>query len=386
MSEVSAPYRELVAFIRGMYGSEGAIPLHAPVFRGNEKEYLAECIDSTFVSSVGPFVERFESMMREITGSPHAVATVNGTAALHMALIVAGVRDGDEVITQPLSFVATCNAVAYERAHPVFVDVDADSLSLSPEALKEFLEDSCKRVAGECRNQRTGRRVSAVVPMHTFGLPGRAMELAQICEKWGLALIEDAAESLGSSIGGRHTGTFGDIGTFSFNGNKTVTCGGGGCLVMRDAQAARLAKHLTTTSKLPHRWDFDHDQVGYNYRMPNLNAALACAQLEQLDGFLANKRTTALAYAQRCAELGIPFFQERPGTTSNYWLNAVLTAGARERDAFLSFSNDQGVMTRPVWKLMTELPAFADAQRGSLATAESLASRVVNIPSSVRPA
>jgi perosamine synthetase len=386
MSEVSAPYRELVAFIRGMYGSEGAIPLHAPVFRGNEKEYLAECIDSTFVSSVGPFVERFESMMREITGSPHAVATVNGTAALHMALIVAGVRDGDEVITQPLSFVATCNAVAYERAHPVFVDVDADSLSLSPEALKEFLEDSCKRVAGECRNQRTGRRVSAVVPMHTFGLPGRAMELAQICEKWGLALIEDAAESLGSSIGGRHTGTFGDIGTFSFNGNKTVTCGGGGCLVMRDAQAARLAKHLTTTAKLPHRWDFDHDQVGYNYRMPNLNAALACAQLEQLDGFLANKRTTALAYAQRCAELGIPFFQERPGTTSNYWLNAVLTAGAQERDAFLSFSNDQGVMTRPVWKLMTELPAFADAQRGSLATAESLASRVVNIPSSVRPA
>jgi perosamine synthetase len=386
MSEVSAPYRELVAFIRGMYGSEGAIPLHAPVFRGNEKEYLAECIDSTFVSSVGPFVERFESMMREITGSPHAVATVNGTAALHMALIVAGVRDGDEVITQPLSFVATCNAVAYERAHPVFVDVDADSLSLSPEALKEFLEDSCKRVAGECRNQRTGRRVSAVVPMHTFGLPGRAMELAQICEKWGLALIEDAAESLGSSIGGRHTGTFGDIGTFSFNGNKTVTCGGGGCLVMCDAQAARLAKHLTTTAKLPHRWDFDHDQVGYNYRMPNLNAALACAQLEQLDGFLANKRTTALAYAQRCAELGIPFFQERPGTTSNYWLNAVLTAGAHERDAFLSFSNDQGVMTRPVWKLMTELPAFADAQRGSLATAESLASRVVNIPSSVRPA
>jgi perosamine synthetase len=386
MSEVSAPYHELVAFIRGMYGSEGAIPLHAPVFRGNEKEYLAECIDSTFVSSVGPFVERFESMMREITGSPHAVATVNGTAALHMALIVAGVRDGDEVITQPLSFVATCNAVAYERAHPVFVDVDADSLSLSPEALKEFLEDSCKRVAGECRNQRTGRRVSAVVPMHTFGLPGRAMELAQICEKWGLALIEDAAESLGSSIGGRHTGTFGDIGTFSFNGNKTVTCGGGGCLVMRDAQAARLAKHLTTTAKLPHRWDFDHDQVGYNYRMPNLNAALACAQLEQLDGFLANKRTTALAYAQRCAELGIPFFQERPGTTSNYWLNAVLTAGAQERDAFLSFSNDQGVMTRPVWKLMTELPAFADAQRGSLATAESLASRVVNIPSSVRPA
>jgi perosamine synthetase len=386
MSEVQAPHRELVAFVRQMYGAEGAIPLHAPVFRGNEKRYLADCIDTTYVSSVGAYVDRFETMMCEITGAAHAVATVNGTAALHMALIVAGVREGDEVITQPLSFVATCNALAYHHAHPVFVDVDADSLSLSPDAVSEFLEDSCVLREGECRNRRTGRRVSGVVLMHTFGLPGRAAELAQICERWGLALIEDAAESLGSWVGDRHTGTIGPIGTFSFNGNKTVTSGGGGCLVMRNAQTARLAKHLTTTAKLPHRWDFDHDQVGYNYRMPNLNAALACAQLEQLAGFLANKRETAARYARQCAELGIAFVQERPGTTSNYWLNAILTADAQERDAFLAYSNSQGVMTRPVWKLMTELPAFAQAERGPLDTAESLAARVVNLPSSVRPA
>lgn len=384
MSELPQALRELLVFVRQLYGGDGTIPLHAPVFAGNEKRYLADCIDTTFVSSVGAYVDRFESMMQDITGARHAVATVNGTAALHMALILAGVRDGDEVVTQPLSFVATCNALAYQRAHPVFVDVDADTLGLSPAALRDFLETHCERVAGQCRNKTTGRRVAAVVPMHTFGLPGRIDEIVAVCERWGLAVIEDAAESLGSYVGARHTGTIGQMGAFSFNGNKTVTSGGGGCLVTNDTALARLAKHLTTTAKLPHRWEFLHDQVGFNYRMPNLNAALACAQLEQLEKFLADKRATALAYAQRCGELGIPFLAERPGTTSNYWLNAILTAGREERDRFLAYGNDHGVMVRPIWTLLSQLPAFSDAFCAPIPQAEAACARVVNLPSSVR--
>lgn len=384
MSELHKPLRELLTFVRQLYGADGPVPLHAPVFAGNEKAYLADCIDTTFVSSIGAYVNRFEVMMQELTGARHAIATMNGTAALHMALILAGVRDGDEVVTQPLSFVATCNVLAYQRAHPVFVDVDADTLSLSPTSLQSFLESSCERVAGGCRNKKSGRRVVAVVPMHTFGLPGRAEELAEICEYWGLVQVEDAAESLGSYIGTRHTGTIGKLGAFSFNGNKTVTCGGGGCVVTDDDELAKLAKHLTTTAKVPHRWDFYHDQVGFNYRLPNLNAALACAQMEQLRGFLANKRETALAYSKRCGELGIPFLSERPGTTSNYWLNGILTRSLEERDAFLAYGNDNGLMVRPVWKLMTELPAFADAARAPLPNSEAAAARIVNLPSSVR--
>lgn len=384
MSELRAPLRDLLAFVRELYGA-GTIPLHAPVFAGNEKRYLAECIDTTFVSSVGPFVDRFEGMVCEITGARHAVATVNGTAALHMALILASVQEGDEVITQPLSFVATCNALAYQGAQPVFVDVDPDTLGLSPAALQQFLESQCERVGDACRNRTTGRRVAGVVPMHTFGLPGRVQELADLCARWNLALIEDAAESLGSSVGGRHTGTFGRVGTFSFNGNKTVTSGGGGCVVMDDAVLARRAKHLTTTAKVPHRWNFFHDEVGYNYRLPNLNAALACAQLEQLEGFLRNKRETAQAYAAQCARLGIPLLQERPGTRSNYWLNAVLVEDAAERDLFLAAANDGGIMARPVWQLMPDLPAFASSHSGPLPHARAAADRIVNLPSSVRP-
>jgi perosamine synthetase len=384
MSELRQPLRDLVAFVRQLYGEGGSIPLHAPVFAGNEKRYLADCIDTTYVSSVGAYVHQFEAMIQELTGARHAIATVNGTAALHVALILAGVQDGDEVITQPLSFVATCNALSYQRAHPVFVDIDPDTLSLSPAALQLFLESSCERADGRCRNRASGRRIVAVVPMHTFGLPGRAEELAEVCERWGLVLVEDAAESLGSWISGRHTGTIGKIGTFSFNGNKTVTSGGGGCVVTDDAELGRLAKHLTTTAKVPHRWNFFHDQVGFNYRLPNLNAALACAQLEQLAGFLANKRETALAYQRRCAELGIACMTERPGTTSNYWLNAILTGGPEERDDFLAYSNDRGVMARPAWKLMPELPAFAHAQRAPIGQAEVAAARLVNLPSSVR--
>ncbi|HVZ45348.1 MAG TPA: LegC family aminotransferase [Ramlibacter sp.] len=384
MSEISGRLRELYEFIRELYGREGRIALHEPVFRGNEKKYLADCIDTTYVSSVGEYVDRFESMMQEITGARFAVATMNGTAALHLALVVAGVRDGDEVITQPLSFVATCNAIAYQRAHPVFVDVDADTLGMSPDALQAFLETSCERVDGECRHRRTGRRVAAVVPMHTFGLPCRIEELARLCARWGLALVEDAAESLGAKIGTRHTGTFGRIGAFSFNGNKTVTSGGGGCIVTDDEALARRAKHLSTTAKESHRWEFRHDEVGFNYRLPNLNAALACAQLEQLDGFLANKRVTAQAYIRRCDALGVPVARERPGTTSNYWLNAVFAADEGERDAFLAYCNDAGVMARPAWKLMNELPAFAAAACAPIPNAKFGAERLVNLPSSVR--
>lgn len=386
MSEPDAKYRALIAFVRQLYGDQGFIPLHAPRFEGNEKRYLMDCIDSTYVSSVGAYVDRFEAMMREITGARYAIATGNGTAALHMALIVAGVSAGDEVITQPLSFVATCNAISYEKAFPVFVDVDADTFSLSPDALRSFLEHNAERRADGCYNLSSGRRIAAVVPMHTFGLPGRIEELVEVCAAWGIVLVEDAAESLGSLVAGRHTGTFGKVGAFSFNGNKTVTCGGGGCIVTDDDTIGTLAKHLTTTAKVPHAWDFMHDQVGYNYRLPNLNAALACAQLEQLPAILANKRATAQEYAQFCAAQGIAFASELPGTSANYWLNAVLVEDAEARDALLKYSNDVGVMTRPVWKLMQRLPAFGGAQCGPLENAIWLEERLVNLPSSVRPA
>lgn len=385
MSELDARLRDLIDFTRSLYGGSQAIPLHAPVFGGNEKAYLVDCIDSTYVSSVGPYVDRFEAMMRDLTGARFAVATANGTAALHIALILAGVRDGDEVLTQPLSFVATCNAIRYERAHPVFIDVDHDTLSLSPQAMRRFLEAGAERRADGTYNRRSGRRIAAVVPMHTFGLPGRTRELADLCREWGLVLIEDAAESLGSTEGGIHTGRTGHLAAFSFNGNKIATSGGGGCVVTDDESIGRRAKHLTTTAKQPHRWEFFHDCVGYNYRLPNLNAALACAQLEQLPAFLRNKRQTADAYRAFCVERGIAFLDEREGACSNFWLNGILLRDRAERDAFLQVSNDAGVMTRPIWTLMTRLPAFADCLDTGCPNAARLEDRVVNLPSSVRP-
>jgi len=388
MSEpVSGPadkYRGLISLVREIYGNSGTISLHEPRFLGNEKRYLADCIDTTFVSSVGAYVDRFEDMMRQITGAKAAIATVNGTAALHMTLLLAGVSGGDEVITQPLSFVATCNAIAYMQAHPVFVDIGRDTLSLCPVSLRVFLERTAERSDGGCRNRATGRRIKAAVPMHTFGLPGRVEALRDICDEWGIVLIEDAAESIGSSIGKDHTGTFGALGAFSFNGNKTVTSGGGGCIITNDADIARQAKHLTTTAKIPHAWNFDHDQVGYNYRMPNLNAALACAQLEQLPGFLDNKRATATRYAEYCRSAGIAFATERTGTSSNYWLNAILTESRAERDSVLAYSHAQGVMARPAWTLMPRLAPFADAFCAPLENAEWLADRLIALPSSVR--
>jgi len=385
MSDLPQKYQDLIGFIRWLYGAEGVIPLHEPRFWGNEKAYVVDAIDSTYVSSVGEYVNRFEAMMRELTGARYAIATANGTVALHMAMILAGVKDGDEVVTQPLSFVATCNAISYERALPVFVDVDRDTMSLSPDALRAWLEANAERRDNGTFNRKTGRRIAAAVPMHTFGLVGRIEELAAICNDWNIVLVEDAAESIGSLSGNRHTGTFGKLGAFSFNGNKTVTCGGGGCIVTDDETLGKLGKHLTTTAKVPHAWDFFHDRVGYNYRLPNLNAALACAQLEQLAVMLANKRDTAQRYKRFCREHGIAFVDERPGTTANFWLNAVLTDTPAERGAFLAASNGEKVMTRPIWTLMHRLPAFADAERGPLDNAEWLEARVVNIPSSARP-
>lgn len=382
MFNIQEKYGCLATAIRQKFTDDGFIPLHAPVFAGKEKEYLIECIDSTFVSSVGAFVDRFEAMMCEITGAKYAIATMNGTAALHMCLILAGVQDGDEVITQPLTFVATCNALTYQRAHPVFIDVDRDTMGLSPDALEAFLDTHGEIRDGRCFNKQTGRRITAVVPMHTFGIAAKIERLLEICERWHLVLIEDAAEALGSYSQGRHLGTIGHMGAFSFNGNKIVTSGGGGCIVTNCPDIAKLAKHLTTTAKVPHAWEFFHDQVGYNYRLPNVNAALACAQLEQLQGFMDVKRKLADFYADVCAQNQLQFVQEPAGTQSNYWLNAILVDDPAERDALLQWAAEQKIMMRPIWRLMNELPAFANAQSAACPNAEWLQSRIVNLPSS----
>ena len=377
-------FASIVNTVRNRFGKEGFIPLHAPYFGGKEKEYLIECIDSTYVSSVGPFVDRFERELCEITGAKYAIAAVNGTAALHMALIIAGVEQNDEVLSQALTFVATANAISYIGAKPVFIDVDKDTLGLSPKAVLHFLENEThQNEENECINSKTGRRIKACVPMHTFGFPMRINELLEICNRYNIVLVEDAAESLGSYVGEKHTGTIGHIAAFSFNGNKTITSGGGGAIITNNEEWAKRAKYLTTTAKVPHAWDFFHDEVGYNYRMPNINAALACAQLEQLPEIIRNKRETALNYQRELSKIGVNVVAEIPGTTANYWLNTIILENRQERDDFLKFSNDHGVMTRPIWALMNRLPAFKDCQTDSLKNSIWLEDRVVNLPSSV---
>jgi perosamine synthetase len=378
-------FQPTVSFIRGQFNTpEAFIPLHEPRFIGREKEYVADAIDSTFVSSVGAYVDKFEKMMCEITGAKYAVATVNGTSALHISLILAGVKPGDEVITQPLTFVATANSIAYTGASPLFVDVDRDTMGLSPFALREFLGKYVESRNGSAVNKQTGKRIAACVPMHTFGFPARIDEIADICSEYSIPLVEDSAESLGSLYKNKHTGTFGRLGVFSFNGNKTVTAGGGGAIVTDDEELARRAKHITTTAKKPHKWEYIHDEIGYNYRMPNLNAALACAQLEQLDHYIDNKRELAQNYAGFFDSTDIGFMIEPENSFSNYWLNAVCLHSREERDAFLAYTNEHGVMTRPVWHLMNKLEMFKDSMTGDLANAEWLEDRIVNIPSSVR--
>ncbi|EKF54437.1 DegT/DnrJ/EryC1/StrS aminotransferase [Galbibacter marinus] len=377
-------FDDIIEFIRGTYKTEEFIPLHEPRFIGNEKKYLNACIDSTFVSSVGKYVDQFEEEVQKFTGASYAVATVNGTAALHIALLLADVDSNDEVITQPLTFVATCNALSYIGAHPVFVDVDKDSMGLSPEKLENFLSKNTEIKNGFCINKVSKRKIKAVVPMHTFGHPARTEEILQVCNKYHLRLIEDAAESLGSYSDGRHTGTLGLCGTLSFNGNKTITTGGGGMIITNDNALAKKAKHITTTAKIPHRWDFEHDMLAFNYRLPNLNAALGCAQMENLPMFIESKRALAEDYKKLFDNKGMQFVVERAGTTVNYWLNALICNDLKERNMFLEATNDKGVMTRPIWKLMTNLKMFKNSQFGNIENAKWLEDRVVNIPSSVR--
>lgn len=380
MSE--AEFGAVVDFARTIYG-EGFIPLHRPVFEGNEKQYLIDCIDSNFVSSVGARVTEFEQRMAAFTGAKYAVATVNGTAALHVGLMLAGVERGDEVLSQALTFIATCNALTYAGAHAVFVDVDRETLGMSPEALRSFLEAHVTRKNGQAFNKQTGRRIAACVPMHTFGLPCRIEAIAALCDEYGIALVEDAAESLGSYVGSRHTGTFGKLATLSFNGNKVITTGGGGMIITDDEDLAKRAKHMTTTAKIPHPYEFVHDMTAYNYRMPNLNAALGCAQMEALPRFLEIKADVARRYGEFFDAHGVTFMRSPAGTTSNYWLNAIVLDSLAERDAFLGYTNAQGVMTRPIWRLMTRLEMYKDCQHDGLENSRWLEDRVVNLPSSV---
>lgn len=373
----------IVDFIRELYGTDQFIALHEPRFIGNEKTYVNECIDSTFVSSIGKYVDRFEKELADFVGSRFAVAVVNGTQALHIALKMAGVRKGDEVITQSLTFVATANAIAYCDAMPLFLDVDRDTLGLSDTALKDYLESNATIRNGETFNNKTGRRISACVPMHSFGQPCRIESIESICSEYNITLIEDAAESLGSYYNDRHTGTFGKMGIFSFNGNKIVTTGGGGMIVTDDERLAKQAKHLTTTAKIPHPWEFNHDQVGYNYRMPNLNAALGVGQLEMLPTFIEKKRDLAERYRQFFENREMTFMVEPPGARSNYWLNAVLVDDPGKKESFLEETNRAGVMTRPIWTPMHMLPMYSHCQAGPLETTRYLWERLVNLPSSV---
>lgn len=378
---------DILNFIRSTFNKpEEFIPLHAPYFGGNEKKYVLDTIESTFVSSVGAYVNKFEEMMQDITGAKFAIATTNGTVALHLGLLVAGVKPGDLVITQPLTFAATANAIKHAGADPVFIDVDKDTMGLSPEAVASWLTENCVTNEAGTFSKKTNQRIGACVPMHTFGFPLRIVELVALCRQYQIPLVEDAAESLGSYIGRQHTGTFGDIGIFSFNGNKTITSGGGGAIVTNNEHSGKLAKHLSTTAKMPHAYEFKHDMVGYNYRMPNLNAALACAQLEQLNKMLENKRDLAEKYERFFSGRNKEqFVTETPGTTANYWLNTIIFNTHQEQQDFLQYSNAKHVMTRPIWQLMNKLPMYQHCLSGLLPNATWLEERVVNIPSSYRP-
>jgi aminotransferase in exopolysaccharide biosynthesis len=378
-------YNEVIDFIRNIYNEPKAlIQLHAPVFLGNEKKYLNDCIDTTYVSSVGKYVDRFEQVVSEYTGSANAVVCVNGTNALYLALKLVNVERNDEVITQPLTFIATANAIAYCGARPIFIDVDKDTMGLSPQKMNEWLETNADIKSDNCINRKTGNIIRACVPMHTFGFPAHIDDLVCVCANWRIELIEDAAESLGSFSRGKHTGTFGRIGVLSFNGNKTVTTGGGGMLLFQDKGLGDHAKHLTTQAKLPHPWEFKHDAIGYNYRMPNINAAMGCAQMENIEAMIDNKRETALKYKRFFSGTDIVFFDEPKNCRSNFWLNAIMLQDKEKQIEFLTETNNSGVMTRPIWELMNRLPMFADCQCGYIENAEWFADRVVNIPSGVR--
>ncbi len=368
-------------------GHAGFISLHEPEFAGNEWGYVKECLDTGWVSSVGSYVDRFEAMLADYTGARRAVAVVNGTAALHVCLILAGVGRDDEVIMPALTFVATANAVTYLGAIPHFTDSEERTLGLDPARLGEYLAEIAEQRGSECFNRVTGRRIKAVVPMHAFGHPVDLDPLAEVCDRYGLTLVEDAAESLGSFYKEKHTGRHGRLAALSFNGNKIITTGGGGAILTDDDELGLLAKHLTTTAKVPHRWEFVHDMTGFNYRLPNINAALGCAQLEELPGFLVRKRALTERYAKAFEGInGIRLFTEQPFARSNYWLNTLILdeVHAHERDTLLAITNDAGIMTRPAWQLLHHLPMYAACPKMDLRVAESLAQRIINIPSSAR--
>lgn len=377
-------FEDFVRLVRDLYGTEDFIPLHEPRFIGNEKQYLADTIDSTFVSSVGGFVDRFEKNIAQFTGAPYAVATTNGTSALHVALKIAGVKYGDEVITQSFTFVATCNAIRYCNAEPLFLDIDRKTLGLSSESLRMFLDEHCEvRNDGLCWNKTSNRPVRACVPMHTFGFPVQIDELKLLCEKYRIVLVEDAAESLGSMYKERHMGTFGKLAALSFNGNKIITTGGGGMVLTDDEELAIRARHITTTAKVSHKWNFIHDETAYNYRLPNLNAALGVAQLESLPEFIENKRALANKYQEWGKENGIQFINEQSDVRSNYWLNAIVMNDKAERNAILEYTNNNQVMTRPAWTPMHRLEMNKHCQTDALLNTEWFYERLVNVPSSV---
>lgn len=388
---MNSPYKEFVENIvntlQSILPAQDNIPLHEPHFGGNEWEYVKDCLDSGWVSSVGDYVNRFEQMLCDYTGSSYAVAAVNGTAALHICLLLAGVKAGDEVLVPALTFVATANAVTYCNAIPHFVDVEERTLGLDPNKLKDYLKEISEFRGNVCYNRFTGRPIRAVVPMHTFGHPVDLDPLQELCERYNLVMVEDAAESLGSLYKGQHTGTSGLVSSLSFNGNKTITTGGGGAILTSSETIAKLARHMTTQAKTPHKWEFNHDMVGYNYRMPNINAALGCAQLEQLPGFIKKKRVLAQRYEVAFQDVpGVRFFTEADFAQSNYWLNVLLLDRelSSDRDNLLEFTNDAGIMTRPLWTLMHKLVMYQDCPRMDLSVAEDLESRIINIPSSAK--
>jgi len=397
-------YQPIIDFIRSLYPNREIVPLHEPYFGGNEKRYVLDCIESTFVSSVGKYVDRFEEMIRDFTGAKYAIATVNGTAALHIALKLAGVQQGDLVITQPLTFVATCNAITYCGAEPVFVDIDPETLGMSPDSLESWLGqnvDIVDKGLGGLETQysklsqpsqpylaihkATKRHISACVPMHTFGHPCKIDRITEICNRYHIPVVEDAAESIGSYYKGQHTGTFGKLGILSFNGNKTITTGGGGMILTNDDELGPLAKHITTTAKKPHLWKFEHNMIGYNYRLPNINAALGCAQMEMLSEILKNKRETAQIYQDYFKTIAdIEFITEPKDCISNYWLNAILLKNVEERDAFLELANKQKVMCRPVWILMNKLNMFSHCLKMEIQISSEIEESLINLPSSMR--
>jgi perosamine synthetase len=378
-------YKSIVSFIRSLYPGMETVPLHAPVFFGREKEYLAECIDSTYVSYVGSYVNRFEEMISAYTGAKYAVATVNGTCALQTALMIGGVKSGELVITQALTFVATANAIHFANATPIFIDSNLDDLGMDISKLEEFLFQEC-RIAddGLCYHNASGKKISACVPVHIFGHPVKIDKVIEICEKYNIIVIEDAAESLGSTYKKKHTGTFGRIGILSFNGNKTVTTGGGGMIITNDETLAKHARHVTTTAKVPHPYEFFHDEPAFNYRMTNLNAAIGVAQMENFDFIKRNKRETAAKYEDFFESMGMNFFSEKENCHSNYWLNVLFMSDRNERNALLEYTNASGIITRPAWRLMTDLPMYSGNLHTDLSNATKLENTIINLPSSIR--